>query len=139
MTAKKDPKPSTDVNISAEMVAAAISLLAAFQQSGGALAQVAGHGSQMTTSDQQNKTDVNVPEVLTGLNAQTQSRAGSYQDAMNAATLAGTQQAAFYADLTRQMAIDHRDQNHTIQMLAVTPPFVVAGDAAEESANDTDK
>jgi hypothetical protein len=135
----EDKKPATDVNISADMVAAAISLLAAFQQTGGALAAVAGHSANLSASDQQNKTDVNVPEVLTGMNAMTQGRNGTFQDSMNAAMLAGTQQAAFYADLTRERAIDHADQNHTLQLLAITPPFVVTGDAAEESANDTDK
>ena len=134
-----DKKPTTDVNISADTLAAAINYLATLQATGGSVGGVAGHASMMTTSDQQNKTDVNVPELMTGLNGQTQARAGSYQDAMNAATLAGTQQAAFYADLTRQMAIDHRDQNHTVQMLAVTPPFSLAGDVAEEANDDTDR
>ena len=134
-----DPKPSTDINISADMVAAAISLLAAFQQTGGALAAVAGHSANLSASDQQNKTDVNVPEVLTGLNAHTQVRAGEYQDAMNTITLAAANQAAFFRDVNNNMVLDHRDQNHTKQMLAVTFPFVVAGDAAEEAADDTDK
>lgn len=134
-----DPKPSTDINISADMVAAAISLLASLQQTGGALAAVAGHSAQMTTSDQQNKTDVNVPEVLTGMNAHTQGRSSAYQDAMNTITLAAANQAAFFRDLNNEMAIDHRDQNHTRQILANTFPFIVAGDAAEESADDTDR
>jgi hypothetical protein len=137
MTApKRDPKPSTDTNISAEAVAAALTVLTAFQQSGGAVGGVAGHSANLTASDQQNKTDVNVPEVLTGLNAMTQGRNGTFQDAMNAAMVSSTNQAAFFADLARERAIDHADQNHTKQMLAVTFPFIVAGDAAEESAND---
>jgi hypothetical protein len=136
-----DKKPSSNVNISADSVAAALGILTTFLGAGGNLANIsaAGHGANLTASDQQNKTDVNVPELMTSLNGQTLSRSSAYQDAMNAATLAGTQQAAFYADLTRQMAIDHRDQNHTVQMLAVTPPFSLAGDVAEEANDDTDR
>lgn len=134
-----DPKPSTDTNISADMVAAAIALLASFQMSGGSLSAVQGHSAQLSASDTQNKTDVNVPELMTGLNGHTQSRAGAFQDAMNAEMLRSTQQASFFADLNRQRAVDHADQNHTLQLLAITPPFAVTGDLAEESNNDTDR
>ena len=134
-----DKKPATDVNISADAVAAALSVLTAFQQSGGALGNVAGHGANLTASDQQNKTDVNVPELLTSLNGLQMTQALSHQGDLNAARMRQEHQAQFWTDLTNQMALDHRDQNHTKQALAATFPFVVAGDAAEESANDTDK
>jgi len=134
-----DKIPSTDVNISADMVAAAISLLASFQQAGGSLGAVQGHSAQLSASDTQNKTDVNVPELMTGMNGLAHQMAVNLQAELNHIQVKDAQSAQFYSDLARNMALDHRDQNHTKQALAATFPFVVAGDAAEESANDTDK
>lgn len=134
-----DKKPATDINISADAVAAALTVLTAFQQSGGALGQIQGHGAQLSASDTQNKTDVNVPELITSLNGLAHQMAVNLQTSLNVVSIQGAQQAAFFKDLTNQMALDHRDQNHTKQVLAATFPFIVAGDAAEESANDTDR
>ena len=76
---------------------------------------------------------------MTGLNGLVQQMAVQHQADLNEIKLSSARMSSFYADLNRQMAMDHRDQNHTKQALAVTFPFVVAGDAAEESANDSDK
>ena len=138
-----DKKPATNVNISADEVAAAMSVLTAFLllvgAVGNATGQATGHSASMTASDQQNKTDVNVPELITSLNGLHLQMASNFQASLNAINIASQNQAAFYEGLTREMALDHRDQNHTKQALAATFPFVVAGDAAEESANDIDK
>lgn len=114
-------------------------VLAALETIGNFVKTAGGQSSTLNATDNQNKTDVNVPEVLTGLNALTQKQALTNEKAIDALNLAAQTQSAFFANLTNQMAIDHRDQNHTLQILATTPPFVVMGDAAEESANDTDK
>ena len=128
-----DRKPSTDVGISADAALAALALLGNYVQTSG------GQSATLNATDTQNKTDVNVPEVLTGLNAMTQERAGIFAKAMDAVTIQTANQNQFYNTVLNEMMIDHRDQNHTKQALATTFPFVVAGDAAEESANDTDK
>jgi hypothetical protein len=133
MTFDRDDNPNSDVGVSADSVLAALETLGNFVKTAG------GQSSTLNATDNQNKTDVNVPEVLTGLNALTQKQALSNEKALDALNLAAQTQAAQFASLTNQMAIDHRDQNHTLQILATTPPFVVMGDAAEESANDTDK
>ena len=44
-----------------------------------------------------------------------------------------------HTGIQSNMELDHRDQNHTKQALATTFPFVVSGDAAEESADDSDR
>ena len=126
-----DRKPSTDVGISADAALAALALLGNYVQ--------ASAGASLVATDTQNKTDVNVPEVLTGLNAMTQARSATYAKAMDSVTLQSANTNQLINGILNQMALDHRDQNHTKQALATTFPFVVAGDAAEESADDTDK
>jgi hypothetical protein len=128
-----DDNPNSDVGVSADSVLAALETLGNFVKTAG------GQSSTLNATDNQHKTDVNVPEVLTGLNALTQERAAVFAKAMDAITIQTANQNQFYNSVLNEMMIDHRDQNHTKQALATTFPFVVAGDAAEESANDTDK
>ena len=132
-SAKKDPKPTTDVNLSEDLAAgidAAVgaigllqNLISTAQGASGDLGQVAGLGA----SDTQHKTDVNVPEVLTGQNAMTHGRSGRYESMIDmimgsaAANLQAVNnmvnnQSAKFATLMDQMAIDHRDQNHDRQI-----------------------
>jgi hypothetical protein len=133
VAAKKDPIPTTDVGLSEDLAAgldAAVgaigllqNLISTAQGASGDLGQVAGLGA----SDTQHKTDVNVPEVLTGFNAMTQGRGGRYESAMDLILAHGianlemvnntvNNQTAKFATLMDQMAIDHRDQNHDRQI-----------------------
>jgi hypothetical protein len=134
-----DNKPATDVNISADAALAALSLLGSYVQAGTAVANATGVGASMTAVDQQNKTDVNVPELMTGMNGLAQQMSVNLQASLNAVAVQTANQNQFYNTVLNEMMIDHRDQNHTKQALAVTFPFVIAGDAAEESADDSDK
>lgn len=109
------------------------------QGAGGGVATVAGQSSQLTASDSQHKTDVNVPEVITSLNAQTLASNAGLLSVINSALAFAVLRAQGHMGLQSQMEMDHRDQEHTKQLLALTFPFVVAGDAAEESADDTDR
>ena len=151
MTAKKarpnqaPQKPSSNTNLDGD---AAVALLAAIvnpalESSAGVVAGSAGtvtqHSAGLTATDQQNKTDVNVPELITSLNGMIMQQAVTHSRDIQVLETQIISQSSFFADLIRERAVDHADQNHTKQMLAVTFPFIVAGDAAEESANDSDK
>jgi hypothetical protein len=128
-----DKKPATDVNISADAALAALALLGNYVQTSG------GQSAVLNATDTQHKTDVNVPELMTGMNGLAQQMSINLQASLNAVAVQTANQNQFYNTVLNEMMIDHRDQNHTKQALAATFPFVVAGDAAEESADDTDK
>lgn len=128
-----DKKPETDVGISADAALAALALLGNYVQTSG------GQSAVLTATDTQHKTDVNVPELMTGMNGLAQQMAVNLQASLNQVAIQTANQNQFYNSVLNEMMIDHRDQNHTKQALATTFPFVVAGDAAEESANDIDK
>lgn len=129
----RDDNPNSDVGVSADSVLAALETLGNFVKTAG------GQSATLNATDTQHKTDVNVPELMTGLNGLVQQMAVNHQANLNSITVRDAESSAFYRDLARAAAVDHRDQNHTKQALATTFPFVVAGDAAEESANDTDR
>lgn len=138
-------KPASDTNLDGD---AAIALLAAIvnaalQSSAGVVAGSTGltleQAAGLAASDTQHKTDVNVPELITSLNGMILQQAVTYNNTLQTLSTQMIEQGSFFADLMRERAVDHADQNHTKQMLAVTFPFIVAGDAAEESADDTDK
>jgi len=115
------------------------------QTAGGAAGVVtgtaAGQSSGATTSEQSHAmmSDVNVQELMSGMNGLVNQMAVNLQASLNTVAIQTATSNQFYNSLLNQMAVDHRDQNHTKQALATTFPFVVAGDAAEESANDTDR
>lgn len=122
------PKPAPDygdvlagaiAEASAAIVAAVGTALGA---SGGAGA-VAGLSSQLVAADTQNKTDVNVPELMTGLNGLTQADQQSLrasgvglQVVCNAALGFATLQAQSALAYNTGMMQDHRDQNHDKQI-----------------------
>src|SRR5210317_524017 len=123
------------------------------QSTVGGAAGEAGQSSQATYTQSGHKNDVSVPEVLESLNVhalkdsvlvnkalvgQAQSNAKLYDVTATALGLA-TLFASSNNSVNMQMQSDHRDQNHTKQALATTFPFVVSGDAAEESADDSDR
>ena len=145
---KKAPKkltPQANVKVDAEAVMANISTILnnAFQSVAGVVAAATGltveQAAGLAASDTQHKTDVNVPELITSLNGMLMQQAVNHGHALQLLETQMIGQVSFFADLSRSRASDHRDQNHTKQALAVTFPFIVAGDAAEESADDTDK
>ncbi len=109
------------------------------QATGGGAATVAGQSAQLTASDTQHKTDVNVPEVITSLNAQILASNAGLHSVINSALGFAVLRAQGHVGIQSEMEMDHRDQNHTKQSLSSVLHFVVAGDAAEESADDTDK
>lgn len=125
---------------------AAVSGAGSTQDVSGSLGSAAGLTDQSAFSEAARKNDVSVPEGMESLNysmledvaARSKSNAKLYDitaSALGIGVLALTNQNG----LNMNMASDHRDQNHTKQALATTFPFVVSGDAAEESANDTDR
>jgi hypothetical protein len=150
MTARKKvvtkpaPKP-VDATVDAAAVMAAINVIldSALQSAAGVVAAATGlsveQAAGLAASDTQHKTDVNVPELITSLNGIVLKDAVDQTHALQVTQTRIIEQGSFYGDLLRQLAVDHRDQNHTKQALAATFPFVVAGDAAEESADDTDR
>ena len=130
-----------DGDAAVAMLAAVVN--AALQTSAGVVAGSTGltlqQAASLAASDTQHKTDVNVPELMTSLNGMILQQATTHNANLQVMQTRILEQASFFADLMRERAVDHADQNHTKQMLAVTFPFIVAGDAAEESADDTDK
>jgi hypothetical protein len=125
---------------------AAASAAGATQDTAGALAAAAGLTDQSAFSEAARKNDVSVPEGMESLNysilediaARSKTNAKLYD--ITASSLGiGMMALTNQNGLNMNMASDHRDQNHTKQALATTFPFVVSGDAAEESADDTDR
>jgi hypothetical protein len=147
MTVKKRPNqaPKADAKIDAEAVMTAVNVILAnaLESVAGVVAGATGltveQAAGLAASDTQHKTDVNVPEVITSLNGMVMQQAVNHGHALQLIETQMIEQGSFFADLLRERAVDHADQNHTKQMLAVTFPFIVAGDAAEESADDSDK
>jgi len=129
--ASENARDNADVSVTAEAVMAALALLGNYVQSS--------TGASLSATDTQNKTDVNVPEVLTGFNAMTQAAAMRLQAALDRQVISDASQAAFWRDVSNQQALDHRDQMHTLQVLALGPPFAITGDLAEEANDDTDR
>ena len=129
--------PNTDAKMDGEAVIAALAgiISTALQGTTGAVASTAA----LTASDTQNKVDVNVPELITSLNGMVMQQAVNHGHALQLLETNMVTQASFYADLIRSRTTDWADQNHTQQLLAQTPPFSIAGDVAEESADDTDR
>ena len=149
-TPKKRPNkaPSTPSSTTKLDGDAAVAVLAAIVNSAlesaagvvsGATGLTVEQAAGLTASDTQHKTDVNVPELITSLNGMIMQQAVTHSRDIQVLETQIISQSSFFADLIRERAVDHADQNHTKQMLAVTFPFIVAGDAAEESADDTDK
>jgi len=129
MTEKKRPAPKVpdyQAVLSDAIAQAAAGIVAAvgtaLGASGGAGA-VAGASGQLAAIDTQNKTDVNVPELMTGLNGLTQADQQSLR-ASNVALHSVTTAALGFATLQAQSALayntgmmqDHRDQNHDKQI-----------------------
>ena len=131
------------VSAAAQVVAALGSSVAssANQSTGGANASVQGLNQQASlgASDTQHKTDVNVPEVVTSLNAQVLASNTSLLSVINSALGFAVLRAQGHMGIQSERELDHADQNHTVQMLAVTPPFSLAGDVAEVANDDSDR
>jgi hypothetical protein len=111
------------------------------QGTAGANAATQGLNQQaaLGASDTQHKTDVNVPEVITSINAQVLASNAGLLGVINSALGFAVLRAQGHVGVQSNMELDHRDQLHTTQLFGLTPPAVVAGDAAEESADDTDR
>jgi ERCC4-related helicase len=129
------PDAQADLDGAAVIAALAGIISTALQGTTGAIASAAG----LTASDNQNKVDVNVPELITSLNGMVMQQAVNHGHALQLLETQMIGQVSFFADLARSRASDHRDQNHTQQLLAQTPPFADTGDLAEESNDDTDR
>jgi hypothetical protein len=89
-------------------------ILALLKASGVTL--TAQQASALTASDSQHKTDINVPELLTGMVGTLMQQATSHAknvDAINLNTVSSNQE--FNATM-KQMMVDHRDQNHDRQI-----------------------
>ncbi len=131
MTAPKKtvkPKPAPDygdvlAGAIAEASAAIVAAVGAALGASGGAASVAGGSGQLAATDTQNKTDVNVPELMTGLNGLTQADQQSIR-ASNVGLQAVCNAALGFATLQAQSALayntgmmqDHRDQNHDKQI-----------------------
>jgi hypothetical protein len=72
-------------------------------------------GAALTATDAQHQTDVNVPELMTGLNGLVQANAVSLTRALDQVTIQTANQNQFFNAVLNQMTTDHRDQMHNFQ------------------------
>ena len=111
MPVKKKVTPSKPADAGTELDSAgAVAVLLAIANALGVGTNAgAGAGASLAATDTQNKTDVNVPEVLTGLNAMTQKRALNQETNMDNLTNQILQNAITQANIVTLNEINNSD------------------------------
>jgi hypothetical protein len=113
---KKPEEPDVPANAETDVEASgSMGLLLALLKAAG-ITLTTQQAAALTASDTQHKTDVNVPELMTGLNGLVMSNAVTHAknvDAINLNALKDNQEANA---VNSQRRGDHRDQNHDRQI-----------------------